>query len=74
MEMDQSCGTDEQWNFGGMGMIPPDINLNVQEVPRIEVDNGVLVLKSQQRKDDEPSDLDQLPGDSMVSFDVQPVI
>ena len=72
MEMDQSCGTDEQWNFGGM--IPPDINLNVQEVPRIEVNNGVLVLKSQQRKDDEPSDLDQLPGDSMVSFDVQPVI
>ena len=73
LEVDQSCGTEDNWN---MQYVPNSYDLNISELPDIEVNKGVLVLKSKEQRSNSKfsSDHEVFPGDSMVSFDVQPVI
>ena len=72
VEVDQSCGTDDNWNTS----LPPcSFDMNISDLPEVSPTNGLLVLKSQQRSNSkQSSDVEGLPGDSMVSFDVQPMI
>ena len=45
LEVDQSCGTEDNWN---MQYVPNAYDLNITDMSDIDLNKGVLVLKSKQ--------------------------